>query len=281
MYINIYYDLSMGNVWVTKNMIFKNDMCSVNYIFDTLFFIRHFFAIMIRCKTRFGVFGPFSKIAIMMKRHFVDLSQYTHCVFSSYESRSSWWIVVFLKSMRSECVRRHARDETFVYSHPDTRADDERDAVIDRMINTDDVFWDCWRTVTKRNPTGPETRNVLPGDVDIFSRHDNYFTIIDSIIFKYSIIVIMEIDTSPVYWRWFCSHAIERLVNYGDILSFVCKNEEGTHVVGTFFHYLCYRQEYVRRGYRVQNFEVQWISERSLLSRSGLFQSRRISSTVL
>ena len=64
----------------------------------------------------------------------------------------------------------------------------------------------------------------------------------------------MEIDTSPVYWRWFCSHAMERLENYEDILSFVCKNEEGTHVVGTFFHYLCYRQEYVRRGYRVHIF---------------------------
>ena len=38
-----------------------------------------------------------------------------------------------------------------------------------------------------------------------------------------------------MYWRWFCSHAIERLVNYEDILSFVCKNEEGNHVVGTFF----------------------------------------------
>ena len=156
------------------------------------FLIRHFFKIMIRCKIRFGVFGSFSKIAIMMKRHFVDLSQYTHCVFSSYESRSSWWIVVFLKSMRSEYVRRHARDEKFVYSHPDTRGHGERDAVFDRMINTDDVFWDCWRTVTKRNPTDPETRNVCPWDVYIFSRYDNYFPTNVSIIFKYSIIVMME-----------------------------------------------------------------------------------------
>ena len=148
------------------------------------FFIRHFFQIMIRCKIRFGVFGSFSKIAIMMKRHFVDLSQYTHCVFSSYESRSSWWVVVFLKSMRSECVRRHARDETFVYSHPDTRGHNERDAVIDRMTNTDDVFWDCWRTVTKRNPTGSETRNVFPWDTYIFSRYDNYFPTNVSIIFQ-------------------------------------------------------------------------------------------------
>ena len=139
---------------------------------------------MIRCKIRFGVFGSFSKIAIMMTRHFVDLSQYTHCVFSSYESRSSWWTVVFLKSMRSECVRRHARDETFVYSHPDTREDDERDAVIDRMINTDDVFWDCWRAVTKRNPTGPETRSAFPGDIDIFSRNEYYFPTNVSIIFQ-------------------------------------------------------------------------------------------------
>ena len=137
---------------------------------------------MMRCKIRFGVFGSFSKIAIMMKRHFVDLFQYTHCVFSSCESRSSWWIVVFLKSMRSECVRRHARDETFVYRNPDTCGHDERDAVIDRMTNTDDVSW--WRRWTKRNPTGPETRNVLSGDVDIFSRYDNYFTIIVSIIFQ-------------------------------------------------------------------------------------------------
>ena len=150
----------------------------------SIFVFALFFKIMIRCKIRFVVFGPFSKIAIMMKRYFVDLSQYTHYFFSSYESRSSWWVVVFLESVGSECVRRHVRDETFVYSHPDTRGDEERDAVIDRMTNTDDVFWDWWRRRTKRNPTGPEIRSAFPGDIDIFSRYEYYFPTNVSIIFQ-------------------------------------------------------------------------------------------------
>ena len=126
------------------------------------FCIRHFFKIMIRCKIRFGVVGSFSKIAIMMKRYFVDLSQCIDYVFSSYESSSSWWVVVFLESMGSECVRRHVRDDTFVYSNPDTYGHNERDAVIDRMTNTDDAIRDWWRTVTKRNPTGSRNKERVP-----------------------------------------------------------------------------------------------------------------------
>ena len=199
----------MDNFWVTKNMIFKNDMCSVNDNFDTLFLYSAFFQIMKRCKIRFGVVGSFSKIAIMMKRYFVDLSQCIDYVFSSYESSSSWWVVVFLESMGSECVRRHVRDDTFVYSNPDTCGHNERDAVIDRMTNTDDVIWDWWRTVTKRNPTGPEIRSASPGDIDIFSRYEYYFPTNVSIIFQIcSVMVIMDIDTSLEYGRWFCSRGI-------------------------------------------------------------------------
>ena len=182
MYINIYCDL-LGNFWV-KNTIFKNDMCSVD-IFrdnDTVKLDIVFKDSDHDEETLRRLISIYSLCLLVIRVAMVLMDSRISEKYEIWvrQTSRSWWNVRIQSSWYTR--RRRAR-----------------------RCHRDDQYWWCiLRLLTDERSEIQRNKNVLETSIysqDLFCDRFNHYSI-----------VIMEIDTSPVYWRR--SHAIERPVRY-------------------------------------------------------------------